>query len=552
MHRENKESMNDQGEIKFGRESKEEYIKSLIVHIVSNYREILETFDYVDIFESLIKRYEQYQDNYVPSDDTTNNITSPTKKINDWGTIDKNEEIYFGDNNGDDENPLIETEKNTEISMNDKSEKSNPGISLANPINRPSRGRIANRKAIKERFNTTQPLASGLVDYTDDDEDDIIDECILEEDEDEDIDNDDDEMMPKLSMIPDIDTKKESSSILFTKDNKTKQEEENSKENTTESTTTTATTNKYSLPNNKIRKIEFVASDKNDKMEKDEEEEEEQKEQGKEQGKEKEKKQSDLSSPTKINYNNKLNQKDDKEMTNVNSLINKNNKRSREEEEEGENTNNDDEPLPIRKKVNKEDDDEIFLQSINRNKMKKEANKLNPNNKSPLNKKIILNISPKLKHTDITSTVNSTSTSTSTSSSSTSPSPSVTHTSTSPIKKLDSNSMDEDEKESNGLTEEEYTTESIMIAKFIMDGLQSQIGSESKSRGIKAEEWFVVKNALMPSVLIELGFVSNEAEAKKLNDDKYLKKATLGIYNGITAYITHFERSRGFTVANEN
>ena len=104
----------------------------------------------------------------------------------------------------------------------------------------------------------------------------------------------------------------------------------------------------------------------------------------------------------------------------------------------------------------------------------------------------------------------------------------------------------------NVLTEEEYTTESIMIAKFIMDGLQAQIGADSKSRGIKAEDWFVVKNALMPSVLIELGFVSNEAEAKNLNDDKYLKKATLGIYNGITAYITHFERSRGFTVANEN
>lgn len=104
----------------------------------------------------------------------------------------------------------------------------------------------------------------------------------------------------------------------------------------------------------------------------------------------------------------------------------------------------------------------------------------------------------------------------------------------------------------NGMMEEEYTTESIMIAKFIMDGLQAQIGSESTSRGIKAEEWFVVKNALMPSVLIELGFVSNEKEAKKLNDDKYLKKASLGIYNGIVAFTTHFERSRGFTVANEN
>lgn len=104
----------------------------------------------------------------------------------------------------------------------------------------------------------------------------------------------------------------------------------------------------------------------------------------------------------------------------------------------------------------------------------------------------------------------------------------------------------------NGMMEEEYTTESIMIAKFIMDGLEAQIGKESTSRGIKAEEWFVVKNALMPSVLIELGFVSNEKEAKKLNDDKYLKKASLGIYNGIVAFITHFERSRGFTVANEN
>ena len=104
----------------------------------------------------------------------------------------------------------------------------------------------------------------------------------------------------------------------------------------------------------------------------------------------------------------------------------------------------------------------------------------------------------------------------------------------------------------NTMMEEEYTTESIMIAKFIMDGLQTQIGKESTSRGIKAEEWFVVKNALMPSVLIELGFVSNEKEALNLNDDKYLQKASLGIYNGIVAFTTHFERSRGFTVANED
>ena len=115
---------------------------------------------------------------------------------------------------------------------------------------------------------------------------------------------------------------------------------------------------------------------------------------------------------------------------------------------------------------------------------------------------------------------------------------------------LDKSSMEDDTSLFpilNSMMEEEYTTESIMIAKFIMDGLQGQIGKESSARGIKAEEWFVVKNSNMPSVLIELGFVSNEKEALLLNDDKYLKKATLGIYNGIAAFITHFERSQGFT-----
>ena len=97
------------------------------------------------------------------------------------------------------------------------------------------------------------------------------------------------------------------------------------------------------------------------------------------------------------------------------------------------------------------------------------------------------------------------------------------------------------------MLEEEYTTESILIAKFITDGIQTQVGSLSESRGIKAEEWFVVRNANMPSVLIETGFLTNPAEAALLSDDKYLQKLSFGIYNGLQAFVTHFERSRGFT-----
>ena len=114
---------------------------------------------------------------------------------------------------------------------------------------------------------------------------------------------------------------------------------------------------------------------------------------------------------------------------------------------------------------------------------------------------------------------------------------------------IDKNSVDDKELYTvmNSMMEEEYTTESILIAKFIMDGLQ--VGSQSSSRGIKAEEWFVVRNSNMPAVLIELGFVTNQKEAALLATDSYKQKLSLGIFNGLAAFVTHFERSRGFTGA---
>lgn len=99
----------------------------------------------------------------------------------------------------------------------------------------------------------------------------------------------------------------------------------------------------------------------------------------------------------------------------------------------------------------------------------------------------------------------------------------------------------------NSMMEEEYTTESILMAKYILDGLDSKMGSIMTNRGIKEEEWFVVRNAKMPSVLIELGFLTNPKEAAILIDESYLKKIADGIYNGIVSFVVHFEYSRGFT-----
>ncbi len=97
----------------------------------------------------------------------------------------------------------------------------------------------------------------------------------------------------------------------------------------------------------------------------------------------------------------------------------------------------------------------------------------------------------------------------------------------------------------NAMLEEEFTTESIMLAKNITEGLQSRIGTESQSRGIRAEEWFVVRNARMPSVLVEAGFVTNPEEARLLSREDYLRRASDGIYNGITDFVAYFESMKG-------
>ena len=93
----------------------------------------------------------------------------------------------------------------------------------------------------------------------------------------------------------------------------------------------------------------------------------------------------------------------------------------------------------------------------------------------------------------------------------------------------------------NVIREEDITIESIYLAQAILNGLDEQIGEYTLNRGLKAETWFVVRNAKMPSVLVEIGFVTNPQETARLADEEYLNKITQGIYNGITQFIDQFE-----------
>lgn len=60
--------------------------------------------------------------------------------------------------------------------------------------------------------------------------------------------------------------------------------------------------------------------------------------------------------------------------------------------------------------------------------------------------------------------------------------------------------------------------------------------TKAKSRGVKHANYAVIRETNMPAVLIEGGFVTNEAELQNLKDPIYLKKIAWGVVKGIDEY----------------
>ncbi len=78
--------------------------------------------------------------------------------------------------------------------------------------------------------------------------------------------------------------------------------------------------------------------------------------------------------------------------------------------------------------------------------------------------------------------------------------------------------------------------ENEILAKCIQDSI-IELADPENTRNIKADNSiYVLKNASMPSVLVECGFLSNPDEAEKLNTKKYQEKIAHAIYCGIAKY----------------
>jgi N-acetylmuramoyl-L-alanine amidase len=84
------------------------------------------------------------------------------------------------------------------------------------------------------------------------------------------------------------------------------------------------------------------------------------------------------------------------------------------------------------------------------------------------------------------------------------------------------------------LAQSEFQTESSHLAETVLDSMTRSL--RIPNRGVKQAGFYVLGGAAMPAVLIEIGFVTNPREEKKLRESRYRDEIALAIYEGLAEY----------------
>src|SRR5699024_1183011 len=91
---------------------------------------------------------------------------------------------------------------------------------------------------------------------------------------------------------------------------------------------------------------------------------------------------------------------------------------------------------------------------------------------------------------------------------------------------------------SNFLTDEPRIDESLRLADSIHSNLIG--GTSMYNRGVKGNNFNVLRNTHIPAVLLELGFMDNTSELAKIRTSNYQKKAVKSIADGVDKYFIGF------------
>ncbi len=88
------------------------------------------------------------------------------------------------------------------------------------------------------------------------------------------------------------------------------------------------------------------------------------------------------------------------------------------------------------------------------------------------------------------------------------------------------------------LLQTEYLSESQELATYVQDQMNEKL--KIRSRGVDQAGFHVLNNVLMPSVLVELAFISNKREEALLRKDSFQQKAAEAIHAGIKKFIDKY------------
>ncbi len=86
--------------------------------------------------------------------------------------------------------------------------------------------------------------------------------------------------------------------------------------------------------------------------------------------------------------------------------------------------------------------------------------------------------------------------------------------------------------------------ESSRLAEFVHRGFLKELRKGYKivrNRGVRQAPFYVLIGAEMPAILIEIGYITNSVENRRLCTETYLKKTASGIVKGIGSYIKDME-----------
>ena len=80
--------------------------------------------------------------------------------------------------------------------------------------------------------------------------------------------------------------------------------------------------------------------------------------------------------------------------------------------------------------------------------------------------------------------------------------------------------------------------ESAELAEAVRQNIVSSLQPENKRENKQADgNIYLLKNCHVPAILVECGFLSNEAETEKLCTESYQKNMAAAIYNGLIDYL---------------